>query len=181
MTAPALQWLRRDSTTKGPLVMGISGLKSRNGESGRSLLETAMVVMVAGVIAATSVVILINGKARYDLQRRAQSLTWQIERARSLAVKYNQTLTLGFTSQNSVLGLTCTSCTQAKTELADFRLPTGITLSAYPTLTIKGNGTISATYGTIVVSDAQGRQVPITISNSGRTSVGDLSDSHTTY
>jgi hypothetical protein len=46
-------------------------------------------------------------------------------------------------------------------------------------LTIKGNGTIAASAGTIVISDGQGRHVPITIANSGRTIVGDITDEST--
>ena len=154
---------------------------ARNGETGFSVLEIGVVVMIAGIITAASVVMFSKGKARYQLSHKAQSISWQIERARSLAVKYNQTLTLGFTSQNSVFGLTCTSCNEAKSELPTFQIPADIRLSAYPTITIRGNGTISGTSGTMVVSDGQGRLVPITIANSGRTMVGDLYESSTTY
>lgn len=161
--------------------MSIFDWNSRNGESGRTVLELAVVVMVAGIITATSVVMFGNGKARYDLRRKAQNLSWQIERARSLAVKYNQTLTLGFSSQNSVFGITSTGCPQAVSELPSLQVPANVALSAYPSITIKGNGTIQATNQTIVVSDGQGRQVPITIANSGRTSVGDVSVGTTTY
>src|SRR6266436_8599999 len=107
----------------------MSVLKSnpKNAEAGFSVLELAVVVMIAGVITATSVVMFAKGKARYQLSQKAQNITWQIERARSLAVKYNQTLTVGFTSQNSVFGITCTSCTGPKSELPPLRLPTDIT------------------------------------------------------
>ena len=161
----------------------MSVLKSnpKNAEAGFSVLELAVVVMIAGVITATSVVMFTKGKARYQISQKAQSITWQIERARSLAVKYNQTLTLGFTSGNSVFGITCTNCAEPKSELPPFRLPSDITLSAYPTISIRGNGTITASNGTIVVSDAQGRQVPITIANSGRTSVGDIYETYITH
>jgi Tfp pilus assembly protein FimT len=154
--------------------MKVFGSNTRNSAAGFGILEISIVVMIAGIITAASVIMFGKGKARYQLSRKAQSITWQIDRARSLAVKYNQTLTLGFTSQNSAFGLTCTGCTEAKSELPTVNVPSDITLSAHPTITIKGNGTISATSGTIVVSDGQGRQVPITISNSGRTTVGDL-------
>lgn len=153
---------------------------SKKGEAGFSVLELVVVVMIAGIITATSVVMFTNGKARYQLSHKAQSITWQIERARSLAVKYNQTLTVGFSSQNSVFGITCTSCPGPKSELPPFSMPTDITLSAYPTLTIKGNGTITVSNPTIVISDVRGRQVPITISNSGRTTVGDTSEENIT-
>src|SRR5438552_4003659 len=156
----------------------MSVLKSnpKNAEAGFSVLELAVVVLIAGIITAASVVMFTKGKARYQLSQKAHNITWQIERARSLAVKYNQTLTLGFTSQNSFFGITCTSCSGPKSELAPFKLPADITLSAYPTITIKGNGTITASSGTIVLSDPQGRQVPVTIANSGRTTVGDVSE-----
>lgn len=159
--------------------MGVFRSSQKNGEAGFTMVELAVVVLIAGIVTAASVIMFAKGKARYQLSQKAQNLTWQIERARSLAVKYNQTLTLGFTSQNSVFGLTCTSCTGPKSELPPFSLPTDITLSAFPTITIKGNGTIAVSDGTIVLSDAQGRQVPITIANSGRTTVGDISEAST--
>src|SRR5690349_18907650 len=113
------------------------------GAAGFSVLELAVVVTISGIVTATSVVMFAKGKARYQLSQKAQSMSWQIERARSLAVKYNQTVTLGFTSQNSVFGITC-NCSEPKSELPPFVIPSGITLSTYPTLTIKGNGTIAA-------------------------------------
>jgi hypothetical protein len=106
-------------------------------------------------------------------------MSWQIERARSLAVKYNQTVTLGFNQENSVFGLTCTSCSEPKSELPPLVIPAGIHLSSYPTMTIKGNGTITTSDGTIVISDDRGRQVPISISNSGRTTVGNVAEETT--
>jgi type II secretory pathway pseudopilin PulG len=160
--------------------MGVFRSNQTNGE-GFSILELCFVVMIAGIITAASVVMFAKGKARYQLSQKAQNISWQIERARSLAVKYNQTLTLGFTSQNSVFGITCTSCTGPKSELPPLRLPTDITLSAFPTIAIKGNGTITVSNGTIVLSDSRGRQVPITIANSGRTTVGDVSAEATTH
>jgi len=147
-----------------------------NGETGFSVIELGVVVIIAGIITAASVVMFAKGRARYQLSQKAQNISSQIERARSLAVKYNQTLTLGFTSGNSVFGLNCTNCAQPKSELPPFVIPAGITLSAHPTMTIKGNGTIAASDGTIVISDGQGRQVPITIANSGRTTVGYVSE-----
>lgn len=151
-------------------------MRPRDSEAGRSIIEIVVIVMVAGIITATSVVMLAKGKARYQLSQKAQKISRQIERARSLAVKYNQTLTLGFTSENSVFGITCTTCTEPKSELPALRIPADITLSTFPTITIKGNGTIAASSQTIVVSDGRGSQVPITISNSGRTLVGDVSE-----
>lgn len=144
--------------------------------AGYNVLELAIVVMIAGIITAMSAVMFGKGKARYQLSHRAQDICWQIERARSLAIKYNQTLTLGFTSENSVFGLTCTSCSEPKSELPPLRIPPNFVLSAYPTITLKGNGTISLATETIVVSDTQGRQVQITIANSGRTTVGDITE-----
>ena len=157
-------------------VMGNISARPRDSEAGRSIIEVVVVVMVAGIVSATAVVMFAKGKQRYQLSQRAQNISRQIERARSLAVKYNQTLTLGFTSENSVFGITCTTCTEPKSELPSLRIPADITLSTYPTITIKGNGTIAASSQTIVVSDGRGSQVPITISNSGRTSVGDVSE-----
>jgi hypothetical protein len=140
-----------------------------NGEAGRSVIEVAIVVMVAGIITATSVAIFINGKSQYTLTRKAQNLGWQIERARSLAVKYNQTLTLGF-QQDGSFGLTCTGCDAIKSELAAMTIPSDITVSSRPTLTIKGNGTISGSSG-ITLTDYKGRQVVVSIANSGRVSI----------
>ena len=159
--------------------MRISKLISRNGEDGFSVTELAMVVLIAGILAASSVVMFANGKARYELQQRAQKIASHIERARSLAVKYNQTVTLGFSSQNTVFGITCSDCAESKSELPPARIPTDLSLSAYPTITIKGNGTLSTSNATIVVSDARGRQVSIVMANSGRTRVGDVSDAST--
>lgn len=152
-----------------------------NGEAGFNVIELAVVVMIAGIVTAMSVVMFGKGKARYQLTNKVQSISWQIERARSLAVKYNQTLTLGFTSQNSVFGLTCAGCTEPRSELAPLQIPADITLSSYPIITIRGNGTISSASGTIMISDAQGRQIPITLAHSGRTIVGDLSEGSSTH
>jgi hypothetical protein len=160
--------------------MSILRLNRTNREAGFSVIELAVVFTIAGIMTASSVVMFAKGKARYQLSQKAQSMSWQIERARSLAVKYNKTVTLGFTSQNSVFGITCTNCSEPKSELPPIVIPAGIRLSTYPTMTIKGNGTIAASNGTIVLSDGQGRQVPITISNSGRTIVGDVADAETT-
>jgi hypothetical protein len=142
---------------------------AENGEAGRSLLEVAAVVMIAGIITAMSVGIFINGKAQYALTHKARDLGWQIERARSLAVKYNQTLTLGF-QQDGSFGLTCTGCDAVKSELGSMTVPSDITLSSRPTLTIKGNGTISGSSG-ITLTDFKGRQVVVLIANSGRVSI----------
>jgi type II secretory pathway pseudopilin PulG len=144
-------------------------------------MELAVVVAVVAILAATSLIVFTNARKQYALTQNARNIVMQIERARSLAIKYNQTLTLGFTSSNKVFGLTCTSCTDPKKELPDYSLPSGITLSAYPTLTIKGNGTISSSSASVVVTDGQGYQVPISISNSGRTTVGDLSKAGLSY
>ena len=148
-------------------------------ERGFSVIELAVVIMITGVITASSVVMFVKGKARYQLSQKAENISWQIERARSLAVKYNKTLTLGFTSQNSVFGITCTGCDVPKSELPPVVIPAGITLSAHPTITIKGNGTVGVSDGTIVISDGRGRQVPVTIANSGRTTVGNVSEEGT--
>ena len=144
-------------------------------QAGYSIMELAVVVGIVGVLAATSLIIFTNARKEYALTQNARNIVMQIERARSLAIKYNQTLTLGFTSSNTVFGLTCAGCTDPKGELVDYSLPPGVTLSAYPTLTIRGNGTISSSSASIVVTDGQGYQVPISISSSGRTTVGDLS------
>ena len=154
--------------------MCINPLRSNgtNREAGRSILELAVVVMMAGIITAMSVVIFGNGKARYELTRNAQNLSWQIERTRSLAIKYNQTLALGF-QQDGSFGLTCTGCDVAKSELGSITFPPAITFSARPTLTIRGNGTISGASG-ITLTDVRGRQVLVSIGNSGRVVVGSI-------
>jgi len=146
-----------------------------NDEAGRSVLELAMVVMVAGIITAASVTLFTNGKARYALSRKAQALGWQIERARSLAVKYNQTLTVGF-RQDGTFGVTSTGSDTAKAELGSLTIPSDVTLSAQPSLTIKGNGTISGSSG-ITLTDYKGRQVVVSIVNSGKVIVGDVTQS----
>jgi prepilin-type N-terminal cleavage/methylation domain-containing protein len=148
-------------------------------KAGFTLIELAIVVMLTLILVSFSVIYFGKARQRYSLSQNAQSIAGQIERARSLAVKYNQTLSMGFTTNNTTLALTCTDCAAAKMELPAYTIPTGVKLSAYPTLTIKGNGTISSTSGTIVVSDAQGQQVPLTIAHSGRTTVGELKASNT--
>ena len=151
------------------------GKHCRNNEAGYGVVELAVVVGVVAVLASASLIIFGKARTQYQLSQNTRSLAAQIERARSLAIKYNQTLTLGFTSNNTVFGLTCTGCTDPKKELPDYSLPSGLTLSVYPTLTIKGNGTISSTSATVVVNDGQGNQLTISISNSGRTTVNDVS------
>jgi len=147
---------------------------NKSPEAGFSVIELAIVVAIVAILASMSLIIFGKARAHYDLVNNAQSLVGQIERARSLAIKYNQTLTLGFTSGNTTFGLTCTNCSEPRSELPSLSMPAGVTLSAYPTISIKGNGTIQSTDGTIVVNNGQGRQVPITISNSGRTTIGDV-------
>jgi type II secretory pathway pseudopilin PulG len=145
----------------------------KTSQYGFNIIELTVIVTIAMILGSVSLIIFRNARTHYELAQNAQKFVWQIERARSLAVKYNQTLTLGFTSSNTVFGLTC-SCSEPKNELSTLSVPTGITLSAYPTLTIKGNGTIQSTNGTFIVSDGRGYQVTITISNSGRTTAGEV-------
>lgn len=144
-------------------------------EAGFSMVEIMAVVFIAAIIMTFSAILFERGSANYQLSQKASTLAAQIERARSLAIKYNQTLTLGFTSGNKVMGLTCANCASAKSELPSYTIPSDISLSAYPTLTIKGNGTISSTNASITINDNKGRQVTIAISNSGRVIVGDIS------
>jgi type II secretory pathway pseudopilin PulG len=150
-------------------------------ESGFSLIELTVVMMVVIVVVGMSVLQFGKARMRYRLTQQAESIVGQIERARSLAIKHNQTLTLGFSSENTLLELTCSDCLVVKSELPAYRLPGGVKLSAYPTITIKGNGTIATTDSAIVASDAQGRQVTISISNSGRTKVSAISDQSAGY
>jgi prepilin-type N-terminal cleavage/methylation domain-containing protein len=145
-------------------------------EAGFSLVEILVVVLITAIIMTFSLILFWRASGYYQLGQKASNLAFQVERARSLAVKYNQTLTLGFTSQNKVIDLTCTDCEGAKSELPPYTIPSGISLSAYPTLTIRGNGTISATNASITINDNKGRQVTVTISNSGRVTVGNISD-----
>lgn len=147
-----------------------------NSQSGFGIIEVAIVVTVLATIASMSLVVFGRAAARYRLNQKAQMIAWQIERARSLAVKYNQTLTLDFMSQNKVLGLSCADCEEAKTELASLNLSNDVTLSSHPTIKIKGNGTISSTSGKIVVSDPSGRHAEITIASVGRALVGSVID-----
>jgi Tfp pilus assembly protein FimT len=147
---------------------------------GFSIMELTVIVTIAMILGSVSLIIFRNARRHYELQQNAQKFVWQIERARALAVQYNQTLTLGFTSTNTVFGITC-NCSEPKNELATLSVPTGITLSAYPTLTIKGNGTIQSTNGTFMVRDGQGNYVTITVSNSGRTTAGEVVKNTNSY
>lgn len=150
-------------------------------ETGFSLIELTVVTMIMVILVAMSVLYFGKARMRYRLSQQAERIVGQIERARSLAIRHNQTLTLGFTSENTTLGLTCSECVVEKSELPAYRLPNEIKLSAYPTITIKGNGTISTTDSAIVASDGQGRRVTISISNSGRTKVGDIAENSSAY
>ena len=145
----------------------------KNGEAGVGIIETAIAVSVGLTLVTVSLIIFGSAKGRYDLYNKGQILAWQVERARSLAVKYNQTLTLGFSSQNKTVGLTC-ACDDAKSELPTLSIPSDLSLSAYPTLTIKGNGTISSTASSLDVRDGRNQQLTLSISKSGRIIVGDI-------
>src|SRR5262249_55194620 len=103
--------------------MNVSEKKRINKQDGFTAIEIAIVVVVVGIVGMMSVMLFSAGKARYDLRRKAQKVSSQIDRARSLSIKYNQTLTLGFTSENSVFGLTCSTCSAAKSELPSVQLP----------------------------------------------------------
>jgi prepilin-type N-terminal cleavage/methylation domain-containing protein len=151
-----------------------------NGEAGFTLIELAAVVLIVTIMMTLSMIFFGRASAHYKLNQKAQDFASQIERARSLAIKYNQTLTVGFTSQNKVMGLTCTDCVDAKSELPPYTIPSDLSLSAYPTLTIKGNGTISATNASVTINDNKGRQVTVNVSNSGRIIVGEIRDAYAT-
>ena len=144
-----------------------------NNEAGYSLVELMIVVAFGAVITAMAMMTFEKGRERYQLRTNANRLISHIERARSLAIRYNQTLTLGFKAQDTLFGLTC-NCPDATSELPAITVPAGVLLSAHPSLTIKGNGTIQASSSTITLDDQRGRQVSITINNAGRTSVGDI-------
>lgn len=146
-------------------------------EAGFSLIELSVVVLFTAIITTFSLILFSKASGNYQLNQKANAMAWQIERARSLAVKYNQTLTVGFTSGNKVMDLTCGDCADAKTELPPYTIPRDLIFSAYPTLTIKGNGTISATSPSFTVNDGKGRTVVINISNSGRVTVGQIQSS----
>lgn len=145
-----------------------------NGEAGFGVIEIAIVVAIGAVIISMAVVAFGRAAKSYEMSQKAQNIVWQIERARSIAIKYNQTLTLGFSKQSRTLGFTCTDCAGAKSELPAMRLPEGVTLSAYPTLTLKGNGTITSTSQTLRLADGSGRYVDIAINHSGRVTAGDV-------
>lgn len=154
----------------------------KTGEAGVGIIETALVVAIGLTLMSFSLIVLGPAKGRYDLSHKSQALAWQVERARSLAVKYNQTLTLTFSSQNMTVGLTC-ACDEAKSELPTLSIPSGLSLSSYPILTIKGNGTISSSASTVNVLDGRNRQVVLTISKAGRILVGEVQpvDSQSKY
>ena len=148
----------------------------RDHEAGFGVIETVIVVAVAAVVLSMTLMFFGNAGARYQLSQKAQNLAWQIERARSIAIKNNQTLTLGFNTRSKTFGLTCNDCAEAKTELASLQLPAEVTLSSYPAITIKGNGTMVSTSETITLSDEKGRRVTINLSNSGHVTVGSVED-----
>jgi len=147
---------------------------SASRQAGFSVIEVSVVVLVSGILTAVSVIGFGKARSTYELKGKADSIARQIERTRSLAIKYNQTLTLAFTSQNTTFGLTCADCSEARTELAPMTIPYGVTLSSYPTLTVNGNGTIETSSSSITLNDGNGKQVAIAISNAGRVGVGDV-------
>ena len=149
---------------------------SRKNQAGYSIMELSMVVAVVAIIMSMALLIFTKSRQRYEFRHKAEELTRRIERARSIAIRRNQTLTLGFTSDNTVFGLTCTDCADAKLELQPLVVPTGVTFSAFPTISIRGNGTISASTPTFSISDGTGRQVEIALNNSGRCVVGDVTE-----
>jgi len=153
----------------------------QSSEAGFGVIDLSVTLLAAAILICASLIIFGKARARYELTQRAQTIAWQIERARSLAVRYNQTLTLGFSSQNTVFGLTCSNCDAAKADLASITIPTTVSLSAFPTMTIKGNGTITTANSSITLNDNRGRQITLTIGNSGRVTVGDITESSTSY
>ncbi|HEV8486602.1 MAG TPA: GspH/FimT family pseudopilin [Blastocatellia bacterium] len=149
----------------------------RKNQAGYSIMELSMVFAVIAIITSMALLIFTKSRTRYEFRHKAEEITRRIERARSIAIRRNQTLTLGFTSNNTVFGLTCT-CPEARLELQPHAVPTGVTFSAFPTISIKGNGTLSTSASTFVMSDGTGRQVEIAINNSGRCIVGDVTEQY---
>ena len=150
----------------------------RESEAGYGTLEVVVVASLSIVITTMALLGFSKARARYELTQRAQTLTSQVERARSMAIKLNKTLTVGFSTDRKTFGLTCTDCPEAKGELSSITLPSDLRISAFPTLTIRGNGTISVngSTATLTLSDAKGRSVDLTLNNSGRVVVGSVVD-----
>jgi type II secretory pathway pseudopilin PulG len=147
-------------------------------EDGFGILEIVIVVSLSVVITTMALLGFSKARARYELTQRAQNLSSQIERARSIAIKLNKTLTLGFSTDKRTFGLTCTDCPEAKDELAALTLPSNLQLSAFPTISIRGNGTVAVqgSTGTLTLSDGTGRSLLVTLNNSGRVVVGSVTD-----
>lgn len=152
----------------------------RGGEAGLSAVELAVFVAISAILLSSSVVAFNSARARYQLRQEASSLAWQIERARSVAIRLNRTLRLGFTNNKS-FGLTCTDCPEASSELPPITISRRISLSEFPSLTVRGNGTITATSPVITISSDKGLQITVTVSNSGRATVGDVSEATRDY
>ena len=150
-------------------------------EGGFGVLEVVIVVSLSLVITTMALLGFSRARARYDLTQKAQNLTSQIERSRSIAIKLNKTLTLGFSSDRKTFGLTCTDCPEAKAELGSMTLPSSLQISAFPTITIRGNGTVTVvgSSGTLTLSDSNGRSLDVTLNNSGRVVIGAVTDSGT--
>ena len=154
----------------------------RESEGGYGILEVVVVVSLAVVITTMALLGFSKARSRYELTQRAQNVTSQIERARSIAIKLNKTLTLGFSSDRKTFGITSVDCPEAKDELASITLPSDLQLSAFPTITIRGNGTVAVqgSSGTLTLSDANGRSLELTLNNSGRVVVGAVSETNVT-
>ena len=146
----------------------------RTGEYGFTIVEIAMVVAITGILAAFSLIGFSRASRYYQLKKKANLFAGQIDRARSEAIKLNLTLTMGFSSSNKVFGLTCTSCADALADLPAIPVPGNFSLSAYPTITIKGNGTLASSASTITANDGNGGTVTISLYPSGRTIVGSV-------
>lgn len=153
--------------------------EKRSSAAGFGVIELVVVVAITIAITTMALVGFSKARARYELTQRAKNFTAQIERARSIAIKMNQTLTLGFSSDRKTFGLTCT-CSEAKDELHAITLPSDLELSAFPTISVRGNGTVSVqgSTGSLTLSDKDGRSVEVTLNNSGRVVVGAVTDNH---
>jgi Tfp pilus assembly protein FimT len=147
-------------------------LYSSTTHRGFSVVELTVVILFGMLVAAFSLHSFGKARASYDLTLKAQTLAGKIERARWLAIRLNKTLTLSMTEQS--LGLTCSGCGDAKAELPNYPLPDDITLSAYPTLTISANGVIQSSAPVISLRDGKGKQIDLTVKNSGRVTIGEV-------
>lgn len=80
-------------------------IQHRSNESGRSLVETVMVFMIAGIVMAFSLPAVATSIRAYNLRSAANHLAERLSSARSLAMTKNKNVTFSFNKATGLYGL----------------------------------------------------------------------------